>query len=186
MSTDKIGQWVDRFLGIPNNPDSSARLVEELTQAPITFTEEDLATYLKNHHSKAPVKIKLEDGLAKIKVGYSIFRLTFVCSVEADPSGKIVHLHLKKTPLGFGKLAKRYQGQLQQLGFLNYSQDSKTISCDLTRIPRVAHLIKDIKLKTFKININAVEIKFEKDSGAGGLVKGAGVAPSLTKRRRVS
>jgi|GEM_PF-5918841 len=160
MSEDKIGQWVEKVLRASNNPGDATGIVNELTNGPIIFSEKDFAEYLKKNHSKVPVKIKLEEGIAKIKVGYSIFHLTFPCSVEVDPDGKIVHLHLKKElPL---KKFLKIEEQFHQLGFLSYDNPNKTISCDLTGIPQIAHLTEGVRLKVFKIRKEAVEVKLER------------------------
>lgn len=165
MSEDKIGMLVEKVLRASNNPGDATGIVNELTNGPIVFTEKDFAEYLKKNHPKVPVKIKLEEDIAKVKVGYFIFHLTFPCSVEVDPDGKIVYLRLKKEPplKKFLKIEEKFH----QLGFLNYDNPNKTISCDLTRIPQVAHLTKDIKLKIFRINKGALHVEFEKPYGMG-------------------
>ncbi len=68
MSEDKIGLWVDKVLGAHNNPEDTTKVINELANGPIIFTEKDFAEYLKKNHPKVPVKIKLDEGLAKVKV----------------------------------------------------------------------------------------------------------------------
>lgn len=160
MSEDKIGMLVEKVLRANNNPGDATGIVNELTNGPIVFSEKDFAEYLKKHHPKVPVKIKLEEACAKIKVGYFIFHVTLECFVEADPTGKIAHLRLKKDP-PLKKFLK-IEEKLNQLGFLSYDNPNKTISCDLTRIPQVAHLTKDVRLKVFKIGKESLEVRLEK------------------------
>lgn len=164
MSEDKIGVWVEKVLRASNNPGDATGIVNELTNGPIIFSEKDFAEYLKKNHPEVPVKIKLEEDIAKIRVGYSIFRLTFPCQVRVDSSGKLVHLHLKKAPPFYGKLISWYEQTLNSLGFLSYDKERKITSCYLTKIPQVADLTKKIRLDAFWIRKGYIELEIKKEA----------------------
>ncbi|MGR3295459.1 MAG: hypothetical protein ACUZ8A_04460 [Candidatus Bathyanammoxibius sp.] len=158
VAESKISVWLNNLLDACNgseDPEDAVKAVEELTRGPVTFTEEDFADHLRIHHPNIPARIELEDGYLNVHASLAIFSLTFVFTAEADPSGKMAYLHQER-----GTAIKNFldiEGMCERVGALNYDHSNRTISLDLSRMPR------DVSLKAFEIKKGGMEVDLREE-----------------------
>ncbi|MEE9558282.1 MAG: hypothetical protein V3V94_02245 [Candidatus Brocadiales bacterium] len=155
MAESKIYVWVNKLLDACNGSEDAAKTVEELTRGPVIFTEEDFADHLRIHHPDISARVELEDKYMNIHASLAIFSLTFVFTAEADPSGKMAYLHQER-----GTAIKQFldvEGMCERIGALNYDHSNRTISLDLSRMPR------DVNLKAFEIKKSGMEVDLREE-----------------------
>ncbi|MCP4363934.1 MAG: hypothetical protein GY800_01340 [Planctomycetes bacterium] len=158
MADSKLRLWLDTLLEACNGSEDSedaVKAVAELTRGPVTFTEEDFADHLRIHHPDIPARIELEDGYLNVHASLAIFSLTFVFTAEADPSGKMAYLRQER-----GTAIKQFldiEGICERIGALNYDHSNRTISLDLSKMP------KDVSLKAFEIRKGGMEVDLREE-----------------------
>ncbi len=155
MAESKLYVWLNNLLGACNGSEDAVKAVAELTGGPVTFTEEDFADYLRIHHPDIPARIELEDGYMNVHASIAIFSLTFVFTAEACPSGKMAHLRQDR-----GTAIKNLldvEGLCERTSALEYEDSTRTISLDLSRMPR------DVSLKAFEIKKSGMEIDIREE-----------------------
>ncbi|MCQ4575275.1 MAG: hypothetical protein NOU37_08525 [Candidatus Brocadiales bacterium] len=151
----KIAQWVDKLLRACSDSEDAAGIVEELTSGPVTFTEEDFAEHMKIHHPGVSARVELEDGFLNLHAGFSIFSLTFVCTAEADPSGKMAYVRQEKGPALKNFLD--IVGMCDRTEFLSYDDSRRSVSLDLSKIP------EDVNVVAFEIKKGCVVVELRKE-----------------------
>ncbi len=153
MADSKLYLWLNNLLGACNGSEGSedaVKAVAELTRGPVTFTEEDFADYLRIHYPDIPARIELEDGYLNVHASIAIFSLTFVFTAEACPSGKMAHLRQDR-----GTAIKQFldiEGMCERTSALEYEDSTRTISLDLSKMPR------DVSLKAFEIRKGGLKV----------------------------
>ena len=155
MADSKIYVWVNKLLEACNGSEDAAKAVEELTRGPVIFTENDFAEHLKTYHPDISARVELEDKYMNIHASLAIFSLTFVLTAEADPSGKMAYLRQER-----GTALKNFldiEGMCERVGALNYDHSNRTISLDLSKMP------KDVNLKAFEIKKGGMEVDLRKE-----------------------
>ncbi len=98
MEDSKITEWVGKLVTACSDSGDADGVVDELTSGPVIFTEQDFADHLRIHHPGVPARVEMVDGFLNIHAGFSIFSLTFVCTADVDPSGKIAYMRQEKGP----------------------------------------------------------------------------------------